>query len=143
MADILCSMLNINGHNPSLLTFGPMLSDMPTMPTMPLYCYHTLRDYHPFRSSHKPKFRTTQIIGKPLVALLMSSMKPFAPPRESTTNLKLGPKLEYTWYDIRYTTMLLYWFSTVTLAKSAHNYMCAMTLYSKLPKNLIRCHCGR
>ena len=129
-------MPNRNGQKPSLLTCGPMLSDMPTMPTMQLHCYHTLRDYHPFSSSQELKFKKTQIIGNPLVDLLIFSMKPFTPPSESTTNVNLGPKLECTWDYLPYTTMSFYWFSTATLTYSAHNSMCAMNFYSQLPKTL-------
>ena len=82
-----------------------MLSDMPTMPKIPLHCYYNLRDYHPLNSSQELKFSTKQIIGTPLVALIMSSMNPFAPPSESITNWKLGPKLDFTWDNLPYTTM--------------------------------------
>ena len=57
-----------------------MLSDMPTIPTMPPHCLNTLRDYHPFSSSQELNFRTNQSIGTPLVALIISSMKPSVPP---------------------------------------------------------------
>ena len=120
-----------------------MLSDMPTMLTMPLHCYHTIRDYHPLISSQELKFRTTQSSGTPLVALLIYSMKPFAPPRKFIIHGKLGPKLECTWYNLPYTTMTSHWFSTTTPAYSSHNSMYAMTLYSQLPKTLIHHHCGR
>ena len=109
-------MPNINDQKPSLLSSGPNISDMPKITTMPLHCYHTLRDYHSLISSQEFNFRATQSIGTPLVALIMSSMRPFTPPIESITNGKLGPKLEYTWDNLPYTTMMLHWFSTATPA---------------------------
>ena len=136
-------MPNRNFQKLSLLTCSPMISVIPTMPTIPLHCKYTLRCYHILSSSQELKFSTTQSIGTPLVDLIMSSMNPFAPPREFVTNGKLGPKLECTWDELPYTTMREYWFSTATMAYSSHNYMCTMTLYSQLPNSFIHHHCGR
>ena len=61
-------MPNRNRQNPSLITCGYMVLDIPIMPTIPFHCQHTRRDYHPFRYLQKTKFRTTQTIVTPLVA---------------------------------------------------------------------------
>ena len=143
MSELWYSTPNKNGQKPSLLSCGPMLSDIPTMTTMKLHCYHNLRGYHTFKYSQELKFSTTQSIGTPLVFLLMSSTNPFDSPSKSITNGKLGPKFECTWDDFPYTTITAHWFSTATPDYSYHISMCTMALYSQLPNTLIHHNCGR